>query len=245
MTNTIRRLRRYIILIVGLPIIIFFTIFIYQKFNVKKIIIISDDTSLRGLTILNNNNLLFIDEKKISEYFLKHNPTLKSINIVKSLPQTLILRIGKRMPVAQIETISGKMYLDQDGIILSGDDNYSELPKIITPDISVDVNQKADWRVVKAASFVQEVRKQGIIIEQISVNDASGTFSAKTANGVEIILGYNADIPAKASSLQVIILRFRIEGKNINKIDLQFDKPLVTLSNGEKISSNLPAQAGF
>lgn len=200
--------------------------------------LITTESKLNGLNILNRDNLLFINEKEVSSYLMKSNPVIKSIKIRKKFPQTMIMQIEDRLPVAKIITGIDNMYIDNDGIILTSNNNYPSFPKIIVSNISIGPNKKADWRVIKALSFINEARKQSIIIEQISADDTSNVFSAITSNGMIILIPYDADPMIKASSLQVIILRFTIVGKNITKLDFRFDKPVVTLSNGEKISSS-------
>lgn len=233
---------KYIFLVVVLSGIIFSPILLYHKFQINTLVIVSNKSQLNGLALLNRNNLLLINEKYIIDNLQKQNPEVKSIHMIKILPQTIILQVEARVPVAQVVTSSEKIYVDGEGMIISQENIYPNLPKIQIPDMSISPNKRADWRTVKASSFIQEAKKQGIIIEQIVANDATSVFTAKTLMGTEILLPYDTDIALKVSSLQVIVQRFKIVGKNITKIDFRFDKPLVTLSNGEKISSSLPIQ---
>lgn len=233
---------KYIFLVAVLAGVIFLPILIYYKFQINTLIIVSDKNHLDGLALLNRNNLLLINEKYIIDNLQKQNPQLKSIHMTKILPQTIILKIEARVPVAQIVTTSENIYVDNEGMIIREENIYPNLPKIQITEISIFPNNRADWRIVKASSFIQEARKQGIIVEQLDANDATSIFTATTQTGTEILLPYDSDIALKISSLQVIVQRFKIVGKNITKIDFRFDKPLVTLSNGEKISSSLPIQ---
>lgn len=233
---------KYITLIGVLSVIIFLPIFIFQKFQIESLIIITDKPKVNGLNILNRNNLLLINEKYINEYLQRQNPDAASIRLAKKFPRTIILEIERRIPVAQIANNSTSLYIDANGITLTEENKYSNLPRIEVVDILILPNQKADWRVTKAVSLLEMSKKQGIIIEYIKADDTTSVFTAITETGMQVLLPYDADLGLKVSSLQVIVGRFKIVGKNITKVDFRFDKPLVTIATGEKISSPLPIQ---
>ncbi len=237
MLYILKKIVIYLTLILILPCIIFVSIFIYSRFNLQNLIIISKKTSISGLSQLNNANLLFLDLQKVSLNLQQLNSSFLTINLSKKLPSTLILAIVNRKPVAKIQVGNIYKFIDHEGILFTDDDTFSDLPLINISQISINKNQKADWRVLKALAFIEEGVRQSIKIEQISGSDSDNDFIIKVSNGMEIVLPYTKDLGVKASSLQLIILRFRIEGKNIARIDFRFDKPVVTLSNGEKISS--------
>lgn len=216
---------------------VFLSIFIYKKFAIKKIILVSDKSKIMGLSIFENSNLLLINEKKMSFYLQDQNTGIKSIVLEKEFPQTIIIRIEPRIPIAAIGDETKNLYIDSEGIILTAETNFSTLPRIKTFDFEIYKDGKADWRVTKASSFIDMVGKQGILIDQILIDNSLNSFKVETGDGIEILLPFDTDIATKASSLQIILARFKIVGKNITRIDFRFDKPLVTLANGEKISS--------
>lgn len=228
---------KYFLFTLVFTCLVLLTLFIYRKFQLKTLIIINTSVNLHGLSVFNRKNLLFLDTQKTVEYLQKQNPAVKSVNITQSFPDTIFLKVERRIPVAKIISKTEDLYIDNEGIILKEESFGVGLPVIETADISITAAQKADWRLIKAVSFIEETKKQGIIIVQIKIDDAAGVLTATSASGMEIILPFNADTSIEASSLQVIILRFTIVGKNITKVDFRFDKPLVTLANGEKISS--------
>lgn len=237
MRNKCRKTWKYIFVPGVLFILIFIPVKVYQNFRIQKLIIIDSKDNLKGLDILNGQNLLFLDTQKITTDLLTRNPTVKSVRLIKNFPQTVVVKIENRMPVAQIKSSLNNLFIDADGIILSLENNYRPLPIINAPNMVINPNRKADWRLVKAVSFIVESDKAGIFIDQISLDDAAGLFTAETNSGMEILLPYDSDIGQKASSLQVIVRRFTIVGKNITKVDFRYDKPIVTLGSGEKINS--------
>lgn len=235
----LKRLAIYIGLIVTILIIIYSIISLYHKFDLKTVIIISSQNTIKGLNILNTANLLIQNSTQTSSILIKQNPALYSIGIIKKYPGTLVLRTENRFPVAYFSRSKNNLFIDKEGIIFISDRIYPNLPSIDVTQISVYEGQKADWKIQKAILFIEEFMKQSINIDQISIDDLSNNFNIKSENGIEILLPFNSDAYIKASSLQSILLRFKIIGKNISKVDFRFDKPVVTLTNGEKISSIL------
>ena len=238
MRQKLKKIGIYSVLIIILPCIFIVSIIVYRTFYLRTLIIISKKAPLNGLTQLNNSNLLHLDIKKMSLILQKLNPSFLTINILKKHPNTLILQTFNRVPVAKVQVGNIHKFVDQSGFIFTDEDNSVNLPLIVIPEITIYSDQKTDWRVLKAISFIVDTVDQGIDIEQISGNDSDNSFKIKTSRGPEIMLPYSAEMRSKASSLQVIILRFRIEGKNITKVDFRYEKPLVSLSNGEKMSSS-------
>lgn len=212
-------------------------IFIYSKYQIKKIVIISTYPRIYGLEILKRQSLLLLDINKISYVLINRNPFIKSIAVTKHYPETLILDTKIRNPRYLVMKDSLVLPVDEDGVVLSGMDYDKTLPKIEVSNFSIFSGEKTDWRILKAIDLLANMEKQGIIVDQILIDDGGGLFLINLPEGSNIIVPYNADAPFIATSLQVIMSRFRIEGKFVSKIDFRFDKPVVMLSTGEKISS--------
>ncbi len=222
------------IFILGLSLL---SVFAYKQLYIKTLIVISPRDKINGLSIFNDQNLLNIQTEKIIQYLQRQNPSLNPISISKKFPDSLVVEAKSRMALAKFANTAQNMYIDQSGIIFESEENLSGLPVIVSAYLSKSANQKADWRVVKAIDFIQQANKQSINVDQIMLDDSAGMFSAILTDGINVLISYNADIQAKVSSLQLIIVRFRIEGKNISIVDFRFDKPIVILATGEKISS--------
>lgn len=244
MRKNVAAISKYFLSALFLASVSFLPIYLYHQLDLKTVIVVGG-RKLNGLSIFNDSNLLSIDINKIESLLQKQNPTLKTVRISKKFPNTAIVETTARIPIAQFKSKGTNVYIDEEGVIFANSEVEGNLAVINVLDLSVPFGQKVDWKVGKAISIIQLAHKQSINIEQIWIDDAASTFLIKLVDGSQVYLPYNADIQAKVSSLQLIVLRFRIEGKNIAKVDFRFDKPIVTLTTGEKISSTLPAQAGL
>lgn len=55
----------------------------------------------------------------------------------------------------------------------------------------------------------------------------SDSVEASLSSGTKVIFSLNKDVIEQAASLQLILSRFRIEGRKVNKIDLRFKNAFI------------------
>lgn len=232
-----KKLFRYIIFSGTAIISLFIVFFCFTQFIIRKVIVISPEINLRGIDAINGQSLLFIDNKKIIRILKDQNPNIADIFVTKEFPNILKLNIFIRNPIVVLNSGSTKIGIDKEGILLFGIETHLNLPKIETTSPIHNFTNYTDWRITKAAQILVLLNKESIIVDRIILKDSDSIFSIFLDEGSEIIAPYSVDPPLLAASLQVIIHRFRIEGKFISRIDFRFEKPIVQLINGEKNSS--------
>ncbi len=223
--------------ILAILIVIFSGFLIFSHYQLKRVIVISTSQKLNGLELLTGQNLLTLDTDKIIRDLLSKNQTIKSIKLTKLLPDVLILEVIRRTPRYLIVKNDLIFPVDEEGIILTGAIYDENLSRIKADNLSVFSGEKIDWRILKAINLLQDIEKQSILVDQIFIDDKGSLFLLDLPEGTKVIIPYNNDTTLVATSLQIIMSRFRIEGKFVSKIDFRFEKPVVTLSNGEKMSS--------
>lgn len=222
-----------------LILLISFSLYLYRQTTVKKVEIESNSQNIKGLGVLNGKNLIFLNEERLIQELNKQNPNLKKIIIQKKYPNTLLIFTVERIPIAQIKKNTLKINVDSDGVYLFEAGNVQNLPEIDADNIPLFENKKADWRISKSLELIENLYKNNINPRKIAVNNKDNQYSVYLNDGSEVIVPYETDNSAVAASLQIIISRFRIEGKFISKIDFRSDKPIVVLANEEKNSSTI------
>lgn len=219
-------------------ILILLTYLLLNLFHLKKVYIITEKLRMDGLSEMNGQNLLFLNTDKIAEILVHKNVNLKSIKIDKIYPDSLKLYPQAKIIKARIKSNTGKVLLDEEFILLrSEDEEVNNVPVIEVQNIPVVLSQKADWRVERAIIFYDQIINQGLSIRRIKVDGYLAYVTLSIAEGTEVLIPLEEEGYKAAASLQIIMSRFRIEGKFVSRIDLQFDKPVVILESGEKISS--------
>jgi hypothetical protein len=173
-----------------------------------------------------------LDQEKIKKYLLESNPFIKSLTIEKKYPNTLLIKVIPREPSAVIKIGSVWIELDSEGILLRNVQKTDNL-LIIEASDQIILRKKPDWRIIRSLELL-ELLKKDYQVSNIQINDKENVFKISFATGEEIIIPYNADTGMVVASLQIIIHRFRIEGKTVALVDFRFDKPVVRLINEDK-----------
>ncbi len=224
---------------IGIILFIASFLFLISYTKIQKIIVIGNINNIRGLNILDNQRLLFIKNEEITKQLTKINPAIKNIFIEKKYPDTLVLQVEERKAFVQAVSNGYKIYYDKEGIPIEYTNVSFSLPLINAKMLNLRKDRKTDWRIMKAIKITEDFGKLNINIEDITILDNESNFIVKLVQDGKVIIPYNDDPANIAASLQIIIHRFRIEGKFIEKVDFRFEKPIVSLSNGEKISSDM------
>lgn len=222
--------------ITSLVVVVVWIIFL---FNLKRVFLVSS-REIEGLTILNNKNILFLNENSISQSLLEKNHDVKTLTLRKKYPDTLEINVYFRTQFVKVVNFNSSVYLDSEGILLSEAEDFPGLPVIDIQNMVLTQNQKTDWRVLNALEFVKLGKIADISIERIIIDQNSSTFKMFLTSGTQVFVPLSSDPANIIASLQIIVSRFRIEGKFVSKIDFQFDKPIVILANGETLSSIKP-----
>jgi cell division septal protein FtsQ len=230
----LKRLKFYLFFIF---ICLFFFIVLFvvnQFFQIKKVELIAD----RKITLANeselvNKNLIFIDKEEVRKLIIQKNSLLKKVTVDKIWPSTLRVTVYLYEPIASLIVNQGYFDLSFDGRILSKKkDNQSLLPIInYYQKLNNGSFQTGDWisfkDIQKTLFFIN-------VLEQINLTpltiDIIGqdmlVFNLKDSK--KIIFSNSKNKETQDYQLELIIKQFKIEGKEFKKIDLRFEKPVIT-----------------
>jgi hypothetical protein len=215
-------------------------VFIFWKvYRIKKVVLISKDFPIKGLYKLNNSSSFFINEKKILSDIISQNSDIYTINIKKIFPDTLIITPIFRTPAAKVYNKSDEYNLvDKEGYFLTISENSSGLSNIYAYGIGLTMYSKPDWRIIKSLNYIKRSAEKGIPIENLTIDQENDVFILHLKAGEEVLVPQMSAPAFVTDSLQLIVSRFRIEGKIVSKIDFTSDKPVVTLRSEDKNYSN-------
>lgn len=211
---------------------------VYSLFMVRKVVVISASDEFNGLNILDKKNLLFLDENKIASFLLSQNKIYLNLSVRKKYPNILLIDTKLRVPVAFLINKGRKIFIDQEGIYIPNLNIAGNIyTEIEVPNLLILNLDNIDWRVLKAVKLVLAGSKNSLTIVKIVLDEPTGLYHLFLSGGEEAVSSQEQDPYLIAASLQIIISRFRIEGKIISQIKFQYDKPVVVLKSGEKITS--------
>lgn len=225
-------------ILISIPVLVIIFFSVFRAHQIKKIIVISSIYPLRNIEEIGKGNTLVFNSSSVSERIIQDNPFVKRVALQLRLPDTLVATIDVGDPKAVV-VANGEFYLiDENGYMLRKTEEIGAYPTIEGTSLLLFQYSQADWRVVKALKFIIAFADMSIFIDRISIDNTLHEYKLLAKNGVICIVSYESQPLGVATSLQTIIRRFRIDGKTVSSVDFRFDKPIVLLSNGEKISSS-------
>jgi len=200
------------------------------------------------LVNLHGQNIFKLNKSAIIKTFQQFDSTLSDIHLTKRLPNSLIISMKRRLPVAQISptfglefqgltstqsaSLSGQIkdqffHLDKTGdIFLITDQPDPQLPSIMIPD-----NQPLD---IGKSDLTQTLANLLNVLNAYYVSFDSLAWLKntliiiKTTVGSYAVLDSTKPLNSQVASLQYILSSIKI-GENLPaKIDLRFDKPVLT-----------------
>ncbi len=192
----------------------------------------SSTPSLFGLNNFKNQNILFLSEKKTSRILLTQNPILKSVEIEKKLPNTIIVNVQTYQPIALLKVNQGYFALSDDGKII-----YKQ-KQLDTAFPLINYYQQFDYQQIKpgdsltysditlALRFLRVSLDLGLPV--LTVDISGEDMIAFVLTGKKIIFTTEKAESQQKYELEQIIKQFKIEGKNFKNLDLRFDKPVIS-----------------
>jgi cell division septal protein FtsQ len=197
-----------------------------SAFTLTRVEVVGDGV---GLTIDQKKlpkNLLLLPTDKLQASLIRQYPLLSSIKVTKRYPHTLIIAAVTRKPIARITTAFGIFLLDPDGVIVDEKKSSDSLPILDMPVASIAIGSKLSDPAVVTALGLLAIINPAINIERIAINNGT-SLVAKTPT-TDILITQDANTEAIATTLQTLFEGFRIKGTLPTRIDLRFDKPVVT-----------------
>lgn len=201
-----------------------------EFFLVKNIIITTDfDFSrnselVKTLEKIKGQNIFLVNEKELTTKIMMSEVKIGNVLVKKEFPEKILVNIKKREPLVAISAMDFFFLVDKEGLIFDKTKIPSGLPIVDLGLQSLEVGS----RIEKGKSSVLLVFERLKGEEEIKSGKISGSeFYLELGGGTTVIFLLDSDLSGKSQALQMILNRFRIEGKRPTRIDLRFEKPIV------------------
>jgi cell division septal protein FtsQ len=208
--------------------------FLYQFFLVRNIQLVSDKRFLLANNEdLINKNIFFSDTEEISKKIIRENYLIKTAKVEKIWPNSLKITVSFYENCVSLVVNNGFFNLSCDGRILQKTKDTPQFVPVINYYQKLNSNsfQTGDWvdyKDIKQALFllakIKEINLTALTID-IKGQDML-VFNLIT--GQQVVFSSSKDIDTQDYQLELIIKQFKIEGKEFKKIDLRFDKPIIS-----------------
>ena len=207
-------------------------------FTVKKVIILGDkqkssvDYAAIGKMVV-GKNIFRVDLGKVGSYMINNYRELRSLDIKRAFPDSIVAAVLLRKPVAQL--LHERYYpIDEECVVLSDvkDSPEKSLPVIsgINVNLPKSIGKKIESEALKQALILFKFIKESGILKnhllcEINAGNLKG-MSFSLDEGIEVRIGYE-DYAARFESLKEILADPKIWPSDIGYIDLRFGEPVI------------------
>lgn len=226
-----------------------------QVFRVEEVICQEEFIScpqevIDRLELLVGRNIFFLEEEDFESQILAQTPEVASLKFSRRLPDRVLVLIELRRGVNALANYSpaafsfdfltatisanvkfpskshpGYFLLDNQAKIFALAQN-SPLPKVLLPDdYPLVVGQIISDPGVNATA---KIARLALMSENPVVLGPKGLIYTVLQEGILAIFSDKKDPATQVATLQLIVARARIESKIPQRVDLRFDKPVVS-----------------
>lgn len=216
----LRQIRRKQQLQMGLIFVIiagllasFIWLFSSDLFKIKKVKItgtkhLNDSQIEKAAAVSPKTSLIRVPVKEIEGRLLK-NPWIKSVEISRSFPNTLIIEISERKAIALVPVSDGLAAVDCDGLVL---EKRPDIDRVNLPLIKdLKVNKVKIGKRIQSSAFSNAISCLGHLEDQLrsslSIISASSVdkLSLYTKEGIEILYGKAENVEKKNYILKKLL----------------------------------------
>ncbi|EKD57222.1 MAG: hypothetical protein ACD_57C00376G0002 [uncultured bacterium] len=177
-------------------------------------------------TIGSSQNMLFISPAKLADALKSKYSCIGKIEITKNYPSRLQLDVQAKEPVVKIEGTS--LAVTEDGYIVE-DVKDAERPILFPPpNVKMASGEKVtDLTVAFAIHLAAQLLKSDFLPANIRIISPQEIAVYNQQSAVAIFTA-KEEVTNQVDSLQQVISKSKIDSAKIAKIDLRFDKPVIS-----------------
>lgn len=195
--------------------------------QIKKIEITGEAAIVDVNVQLLSTSLLFFPSQRMAQKIQEDNPLIRSVQLKKKFPSTLVIQVVKRKPIAVLNTEGYEYAIDDEGMILTKDAAVDDA-NIPVIQISAGVvrigSLITDGCVIQAIRFLN-LLPVSITISHITAEDRLSLLARYKTT--DILIPQQGDLMYTIDTLQTLIAGFTIKGIMPKTIDLRYTKPVV------------------
>lgn len=209
---------------------IVFGIFYLPFFKLEKIDISQNQSCLKTQDVFdalkNSKNLLFISKDKLENTLKNQYSCIGTLEVKKIFPSKLQVNIVPKEPVVKIEGTD--LMLTDDGQVVE-EISAKDKPILFLPsEVKVVLGRKISQPVIIfAVQVTSKLLKSDFLPVNVRITGKEDV-AIYNQQGQLAIFSSKKDIDWQVDSLQQVISKAKIESAKIAKIDLRFDKPVLT-----------------
>ena len=216
-------------LTVIMPVIVF-VLFYLPFFKVQKIDISQNQDCLKTQDVFdalqNSKNLFFISKRKLEDTLKSKYSCIGTLEVKKIFPSKLQVNIVLKEPVVKIEGTS--LMITDDGQVVEGTLAKDKPILFLPSEVKVVLGQKISQQaIIFAVGITSKLLKSDFLPVNVRITGHDDV-AIYNQQGQLAIFSSKKDKEEQVDSLQQVISKAKIDSAKIAKIDLRFDKPVIS-----------------
>lgn len=218
---------RKLLLAVFIIVIFIFTVFFSPIFKIKNINITQNRNCLsRDDLDIKGKNIFFLQKDNLTKALKDKLFCIEGIKITKQLPGAINFEIKTKDIVVKMEGTN--FFATADGLIIESQENKDK-PVFYPPtSLKFQNGQKVEDKVALFAfEIAHGLSKSDFNLASMRIVDPSD-IAVYSQKNLVCIFSSKKTAAGQIDSLQKILAQAKIDASKIAKIDLRFDKPVIT-----------------
>ncbi len=204
-----------------------------------------------------NKNILLISEKEVIQKLTGRYLCIKSVSIQKSLPDRVAISVSGRQAVAELVVIQGVeatasadlstqslasasgeiasssgFAIDSDGVVFAKEVNLN-IPKLYYFGKDLSLGRALESVVSNALVILDKLRALGLDVKNAKIYSQK-ILVVDSVSAPKIIFSLENPLNLQLASLQLILEEAKINNKEMEFVDLRYDKPVVKYTKEAK-----------
>lgn len=202
-----------------------------EPFLVKNIVVTADYDPAQNkelVKILENyrgQNIFLVNEKELVERLKSKDIKIKEVKVLREFPGKILVNIEKRQALAAISSGNNFFLVDKEGLVFGEEQQVSGIPILNLGLQNIGIGSRIDGEKSSVLLILDSLKGKE---EVQSVTVMEGEIQMRLRGETLVLFSATSEVNTKINALQMILTRFRIEGRKPSKIDLKFEKPVVT-----------------
>ena len=202
---------------------------VFLLFKIENVEVAGDKGCIEESTIqeqFRGRNIFIVSSKRAEETILNSYKCVKNVTVKKKYPSTLTIEVEIDRPLVKVG--DKNIYLTENGFVL---DNYDQknLPTIFfDKETEFKIGERVnDEDTLYVLSLVSQIGKTDFVATSIRVLSPF-VLSVYNRENQVVIFTTEKKVNVQVDSLQLILSESKIDPSKITKIDLRFEKPVIT-----------------
>jgi len=200
-------------------------------FEIKNVTFNDDAACIKNSQKIAEDNLIgesliFLNSQEIAQVIKNKFACIETIDVNRQFPSTVQINIQSKRPIAKIAET--EFHVTKDGLLIRADDSV-QIPTIFLPtNFELNVSQKLDDKnILFALEIIDNLLKSDFVPTTIRIVDED-QIAVYSNKDILVLFSSNKNPISQVDSLQLILAEAKIDATKIGKIDMRFEKPVIS-----------------